>query len=103
RFDPSCPDARAVPCRRQPEPAPVQFGVAVGGAACRGVSFALLVATPCRRKILPVFAEVADLDQCRPQLERSPDVVYDVVHDPAQVLLEEVGLEAVEGLLQADA
>src|SRR5262249_40879764 len=65
-----------------------------------GASFPFLVGHPGLRQLTALLAEVAYLDERRPQLERAPDVADDVVHDPAEVLLEEVGLEAVERLLQ---
>src|SRR5438270_521456 len=49
---------------------------------------------------LTALVEVAYFDQRRPQFDRTLDHADDIVHDPQQVLLEEVGLEPIEGLLQ---
>lgn len=47
-----------------------------------------------------MLPEVTDLDERRPELHGAADVDHDVVDDAAEVLLEEIGLEPVEGLLQ---
>ncbi len=60
----------------------------------------LAVLDPDLREPLAVLVEVADLDERRPEFERPLDVTDHVVDDPQQVLLEEVGLEAVIRLLQ---
>src|SRR5262245_53105237 len=59
-----------------------------------------LVVHPSLRQASPVFLKVADLDQCRPEFDGALDRGHHVVHGPQQVLVEEVWLEAVEGLLQ---
>ena len=48
----------------------------------------------------PVLVQVADLDQGRPDLERALELADHVVDDPDQVLLKEVGLEAVKRSLE---
>ena len=60
----------------------------------------LLVVDPHLRQTLAALLEVANLHQCRPQLDRTLDDAHDIIHDPQQVLLEEVGFEAVERLVQ---
>ena len=40
-----------------------------------------LVSNACCRQRLFLFSKIADLYECRPQLERSPDLANNVVHD----------------------
>ena len=52
------------------------------------------------RQSTPALLKVTDLHQRRPKLDRPLDNADHVVHDPQQVLLEEVRLKSIEGLVE---
>jgi hypothetical protein len=58
------------------------------------------IVDPQLGQALATLLEVTNLHQCRPQLDRALDDVHNVSHDPQQIVLKEVRLEAVEGLVQ---
>src|SRR5450759_1248456 len=62
----------------------------------------LVVHEGLRQASLPLLEET-DLDQRRPDLKRCLDLGDDVVHEPGEVLLEEVRLEVVERPSEVDA
>jgi hypothetical protein len=76
----------------------------------RGSAAGFLVFFPCASSLLvfdsnlrqtfTALVEIANFYQRWPQFDRTFDHTDDVVHDPQQVLLEKVRLEAIEGLLK---